>query len=171
MFKKLFTCLVTVLVLNMTLVSPVNAQDFNCFDMNVDVCDESDFDMFSIEDLRDNPEYDDTDYDDDEEGTEIDIDVSVQEEAVSAYEYLIEYFTSQELYESEGLYPDYYGGAYIDGDENLAIYAIDQSELNDIMCEYSVVYYKDCEYSYNELNEIMNLLNEYKLNNPDDDIA
>lgn len=75
-------------------------------------------------------------------------------------------------------YPDYYGGSYIDNDGNLVVYVKADNEtikqrtnLLSSLANSNDIKYKQADYSYNILNSIMNKLNEYKLNNNNNNIA
>lgn len=100
------------------------------------------------------------------------MDVSVQESAVAAYDELMNSFP-QSRATGEKIYPDYYGGSYINENEQLVVYVTDlnfvplvaSAENND------TVIYRVCEYSYNELNNVMDTINEYKFANSDSYIA
>lgn len=100
------------------------------------------------------------------------IEVSVQESAAAVYDELMNSFP-QSRATGEKIYPDYYGGSYINENEQLIVYVTDLSfaplvasaENND------TVIYQVCEYSYNELNNVMDTINEYKCANSDSYVA
>ncbi len=79
---------------------------------------------------------------------------------------------------NDSIYPDYYGGSYIDNNGNLVIYIKDIDISQDkfqksIDTELGINDFtvKSAMYSYNELNSVMDMLNSYKSNNPDDIVA
>ena len=87
-------------------------------------------------------------------------------------------------------YPDAYGGAYINDSGKLVIYVVeskieDSSDIDSTIEDISNFSPADnvldsttadyvlepCEYSYTDLNNIMDLLNNYKINNQGSEIA
>lgn len=96
------------------------------------------------------------------------------------YDKLIESFHLSPLLRSESSediqYPEYYGGAYIDDNNKLVVYITEdiktnlKSSLTSIMNNQDVVIKKG-KYSYNRLNEIMDKINEFKINNPNSNIS
>lgn len=99
-------------------------------------------------------------------------DVSIQEEASKAYDELMNSFP-QSRSTGEKLYPDYYGGSYINDKGQLVVYVTDLNNVPLVASAQSEdsVIYMECEYSYNELNDVMNTLNEYKFENSDSEVA
>ena len=99
-----------------------------------------------------------------------------QEDAYLSYKKLMNLFDKTK---SEDLvYPDYYGGSYTNDNGELVIYIHDDKGLKDdsyqdinnvIEAENYIT--KTAKYSYNELNAVMDVLNNYKLINPDDAIS
>lgn len=100
------------------------------------------------------------------------VDVGIQEEASAAYDELINSFP-QSKSTGDRIYPDYFGGAYINDEGQLVVYVTDLNNVPLLLGadDKNVVIYQECEYSYNELNDTMDALNEYKFANPDSDIA
>jgi streptogrisin B len=100
-------------------------------------------------------------------------DMGVQQAAFNAYEMLIDLFTASRVTEDR-LYSDYYGGSFITADGKLRIYVTaSDSAAMDFFAPLptDTVEYMECLYSYNELKDIMNILNKYKLANPDNTVA
>ncbi|MDR0999740.1 MAG: S1 family peptidase [Clostridiales bacterium] len=100
-------------------------------------------------------------------------DIEVQEPAANAYERLINLFTASRA-TGDKLYPDYYGGSFITDDGKLTIYvtttnSVDMNFFAPLPVD--TVEYKECQYSYSQLKNIMNTLNNYKLGNPSSEIA
>lgn len=100
------------------------------------------------------------------------VDVGVQEEASAAYDELMNSFP-QSKSTGDRVYPDYYGGAYINDEGRLVVYVTDLNKAPSLMSvdDNNAIIYQECEYSYNELNDTMDTLNEYKFSNLDSDIA
>lgn len=100
-----------------------------------------------------------------------------QTEACLSYEKLMDSF--EETEDSEIQYPDYYAGSYINDNGNLVVYKVQSDSLEagtneeygtaqiDETLEENIgnddFILKDARYSYNELTETMNILNDYKL--------
>lgn len=61
----------------------------------------------------------------------------------------------------EDIYPDYYGGGYIDDDGSLVIWVKEGFNIPTTLEEHSVII-KEGLYSYNELNKIMEIINTFK---------
>lgn len=99
-------------------------------------------------------------------------DVGIQESACEAYDEMMNSFPQSRL-TGEKIYPNYYGGSYINDSGQLVIYVTDITNTPAVLSDNdsSTVTYQQCDYSYNELNELMDILNSYKLQNPDDSIA
>lgn len=89
----------------------------------------------------------------------------VQEDAYAAYEELINSFPQSKT-TGKKLYPDYYGGSYINDEGKLVIYVTDNSAVPMLFNNDNVIY-EICNYSYNELTNIMNQINEFKLSGQD----
>ena len=93
------------------------------------------------------------------------------------YEKLMDSFEDTET--GELIYPDYYGGSYIndDGDAVVCVVAENVKEKDRALksikatTDSSDIKVKNVEYSYKELEKMMELLNEYKQNNPDSEIT
>lgn len=100
------------------------------------------------------------------------VDVGIQESACEAYDELMNSFP--ESYSTgKRTYPDYYGGSYINDNGQLVVY-VTELEIAPITMnntDSSVVSYQECEYSYNDLNAIMDVLNEYKFAHSESAIA
>lgn len=97
-------------------------------------------------------------------------DAAAQENAYMAYEELMNSFTISEE-TGEKCYPEYYGGSYITDDDVLVIYTKDLDKITNVGINNDSIRYEKCEYSYNELLDIMEVLNEYKQQRPDDIIS
>jgi streptogrisin B len=99
-------------------------------------------------------------------------DAAAQEAACQAYDNLMSSFPmSRET--GKKLYPDYYGGSFINDEDKLVVYVTNMDSvltLGAVLASNDVVY-QICEYSYNELNTVMDELNAYKLENPEDHIS
>lgn len=89
----------------------------------------------------------------------------VQAEAVNAYEKLISTFNSGKTRSLSTKYPDYYGGAYITEDGKLVVFVTgpttksqnNQSLISNIVGNVEIEFVP-AAYSYNELNEIMDCI-------------
>lgn len=73
------------------------------------------------------------------------------------------------------IYPDYYGGCYLDENHNLVVLVTGDANVykQDVMtrANSSDFVLKSCEYSYNELNDVMNELNQFFLNDANGNIV
>ena len=93
-------------------------------------------------------------------------DAPSQEEALNAYEELMDRFN--------GVYPDWYGGAYIDSSGWLVVQLVEDKDPADKSLELQVldwtgsdnVMFSSCKYSLAQLKELMNRLNAL----PDEDM-
>ena len=98
------------------------------------------------------------------------LDAPVQENANELYENLMSAFNQQSTRSSESLvYPDYYGGAFINDDGILVVYTKDNisSKLqSDITRAVGTNHYivKSCNYSYNQLNHVMDIIDDKVFN-------
>ncbi|MBS3887129.1 MAG: hypothetical protein KGZ56_08735 [Dethiobacter sp.] len=104
-------------------------------------------------------------------------------------EFWIEHDSSVESYDSmrnsfgrsrDGsiMYPDFYGGAFIDDYGVLNVFVKDSIETRSVVSNAfaqslsaSGVIIRPAQYSFNELNETMDKLNAFRINNPDNDVA
>lgn len=99
-----------------------------------------------------------------------------QENSYLNYEKLMRYYKENGV--DGKIYPDYYGGSYIDDGGDLVIYIkgggtseiVSQQDINTVLEEKDYLV-RAAKYSYNELNSVMDILNSYKLENPNDPIA
>lgn len=96
------------------------------------------------------------------------------------YDKLIGSFHLSPVLKSEGTdnieYPEYYGGAYIDGNDKLVIYITEDAKTNLKSLLANTIKSQDfiiqkAKYSYNTLNGIMDKVNEFKINNPDSPVS
>lgn len=99
------------------------------------------------------------------------VDGSVQENAAAAYDELMASFATTYSNSGEKVYPDYYGGSYINDDGQLVVYVTDDTQRPAALSDNVNVIYEPCAYSYNELRSVMDILNDYKFSHPDDAIA
>ena len=83
---------------------------------------------------------------------------AVSEDAYNNFEKMLNIFNlSQEKTLQNAVYPDFYGGVYVDDKERLVIQIKDKSSSDAIsfMKQFSDVVFKDCNYSYNELLNVI----------------
>lgn len=98
------------------------------------------------------------------------LDAPVQENANELYENLMSAFNQQSTRSSESLvYPDYYGGAFINDDGILVVYTkdnISSKSQGEITRAIGTNHYivKSCNYSYNQLNHIMDIIDDKVFN-------
>jgi streptogrisin B len=100
------------------------------------------------------------------------IDAEAQESACQAYDNLMNSFPmSRET--GRKIYPDYYGGSFINDEDKLVVYVTNMDNVLALgaVLDSDDVVFQICEYSYNELNTIMDELNAYKLENSEDHIS
>lgn len=83
---------------------------------------------------------------------------SNQYKARKLYEKMMNYF--------KNVYPEYYGGVYIDDDNNLNVLVIEGKQEMAIPLEEMGILLKPCQYTYNELNEAMNQINSFMIAHP-----
>lgn len=102
---------------------------------------------------------------------ETEIDNSVQENAAASYDELMSSFSCTYSGNGEKIYPDYYGGSYINDEGQLVVYVTNDVQRPTVLSDNSDVIYEPCAYSYNELLSVMETLNDYKFSYPDDAIA
>lgn len=96
-------------------------------------------------------------------------DAGVQENAVDAYEALMSSFSLGRS--GDKIYPDYYGGSHINDNGQLVVYVTDGTSMPEGLSEEQNVIYEPCEYSYNELLDVMDSLNSYKFDESNSSIA
>lgn len=90
------------------------------------------------------------------------VDDGVQESAVAAYDELMASFATTYSNSGEKIYPDYYGGSYINDAGQLIVYVTDNVQRPAVLSDNANVVYEPCTYSYNELLSVMDTLNNYK---------
>ena len=71
----------------------------------------------------------------------------------------------------EKIYPDYYGGSYINDAGQLIVYVTDNVQRPAVLSDNANVVYEPCTYSYNELLSVMDTLNNYKFSRSNDAIS
>lgn len=92
--------------------------------------------------------------------------VSMQSEAYENYETMMGVLTHQTRSDNkEVLYPEYYGGSYVNEDGQLVILTTnlntDETEIKQLKSKLTNnVIYAECKYSYNELNKIVSQLTQ-----------
>lgn len=99
------------------------------------------------------------------------VDDGVQESAVAAYDELMASFATTYSNSGEKIYPDYYGGSYINDAGQLIVYVTDNVQRPAVLSDNANVVYEPCTYSYNELLSVMDTLNNYKFSRSNDAIA
>lgn len=99
------------------------------------------------------------------------VDESVQENAVAAYDELMASFSVTHSNSGEKIYPDYYGGSYINNAGQLVVYVTNDAQRPAVLSDNADVLYEICAYSYNELLYVMDTLNDYKFEHSNDAIA
>lgn len=93
--------------------------------------------------------------------------VGVQENAIAAYDELMASFVTMYSDSGEKVYPDYYGGSYINDNGQLVVYVTNATERPEVLRDNVDIVYEPCTYSYNELLDVMEDLNNYKFSNSD----
>lgn len=96
------------------------------------------------------------------------VDDGVQESAVAAYDELMASFATTYSNSGEKIYPDYYGGSYINDAGQLIVYVTDNVQRPAVLSDNANVVYEPCTYSYNELLSVMDTLNNYKFSRSND---
>lgn len=99
-----------------------------------------------------------------------------QENSYLNYEKLMRSFNTSKS--DNTIYPEYYGGSYIDDNGDLVVY-IKEAEISKAaslqnisqVLETKDFIVKSANYSYNELNSFMDTLNSFKLKNPNDSVS
>lgn len=70
----------------------------------------------------------------------------------------------------QGVFPDYYGGCFIDDDNNLNVLVVDgKQELADTLKTMGILI-KTCKYTYSELSGIMDKVNNFMQTNPEHEL-
>lgn len=98
-------------------------------------------------------------------------DQSVQENAVAAYDEMLDSFGRTYSDTEEIVYPDSYGGAYINESGKLVVYLTDDSARPAALSGYDDVIYQLCDYSYNDLLSVMDELNQYKFSRANEEVS
>ena len=91
------------------------------------------------------------------------VDDGVQENAMAAYDELMTSFATTYSNSGEKIYPDYYGGSYINDAGQLVVYVTDNVQRPAVLSDNSDVVYEPCTYAYNELLSVMDTLNNYMM--------
>ncbi|MDC2663193.1 MULTISPECIES: hypothetical protein [Bacteroidaceae] len=107
------------------------------------------------------------------ESSVIEPELGMQSNAYESYESLMKLFANQtrtvDDNDKRNLYPDYYGGAFVNADDQLVV-LISSSETNTQSVEQiktrliNNVLYQSCKYSYNQLNEVIERLKQSTIN-------
>lgn len=85
------------------------------------------------------------------------------ENSIKTYSDLIDSFKNLGIGQTnETIYPDYYGGAYIDNNGVLIVWIKEGSDIPISLSKNSSIKIKKGIYSYNELNKIMDTINKFK---------
>lgn len=98
------------------------------------------------------------------------VDVAIQENASNAYDELMSSFPASRA-TGEKIYPDHYGGSYINNEGKLVVYIKEGFAVPELLSTDDDIVYENCDYSYNELQCVMDELNEYKFDNQGNMIA
>lgn len=98
-------------------------------------------------------------------------DAGVQEVASVAYDELMASFVTAYTNSDEMIYPDYYGGSYINDVGQLVVLVTEDSQEASVLSDNANIIYESCTYSYNELLSVMNELNSYKFRRSNNAIA
>lgn len=98
------------------------------------------------------------------------LDIGVQENACTAYEELMDSFPESRA-TGQKIYPDYYGGSYINDNGKLVIYITEGTDIPTPLNNDENVVYEICDYSYNELLDVMDALNAFKFEHGADSVA
>lgn len=91
-----------------------------------------------------------------------------QRQAIESYKKIMLSFNKNKKNAETSVYPDYYGGCYIDENANLVVYvmgdiAMTRTSLVNVAGENIIT--KSCKYSFKTLNEIMEVVNSFTNNN------
>lgn len=99
-----------------------------------------------------------------------------QEKSGQDYNKLIDFFNQSKS--SESKYPEFYGGSFVDTNGDYLIHINEKHKsLNHSKQELSEIIGNNnfkvlsANYSYNELEDVMNSLNSFKINNPNNKVA
>ena len=93
-----------------------------------------------------------------------------QEKASMLYDEVLNSFPESRK-DGEKIYPDNYGGSFIDEKGNLNIYKKDIELSLDVEVDENEVTYLSCDYSYNELQEEMEKIKSFCISNKEDSLT
>ena len=89
--------------------------------------------------------------------------IGVQEKANECYQQIMKGLASRDI-SSREVFPDYYGGSYLTPDDHLVVYIKGDMQkgmgaIKSVVKDDSCIIYKACDFSYQELTDIMERLN------------
>lgn len=97
--------------------------------------------------------------------------VNTEEKALETHSKLIEGFKQSATRGETSIYPDYYGGCFINDQKQLVVLTKNeggQAQMMSMAANAGNLVFKPCEYSYNYLNQVMDELNDYQIKNDND---
>ena len=96
--------------------------------------------------------------------------VNTEEKALETHAKLVEGFKQSATRGAASIYPDYYGGCFINDQKQLVVLTTNESGQVQMMSMANAdnLVFKTCEYSYNYLNQVMDELNDYQAKNDND---
>lgn len=97
--------------------------------------------------------------------------VNTEEKALETHAKLVEGFKQSATRGETSIYPDYYGGCFINGQKQLVVLTKNeggQAQMMSMAANAGNLVFKPCEYSYNYLNQVMDELNDYQIKNDND---
>lgn len=96
--------------------------------------------------------------------------VNTEAKALETHAKLIEGFKRTAAHDSATIYPDYYGGCFINDQKQLVVLTTNESgqaQIKSMTANASNLIFKPCEFSYNYLNQVMDDLADHMIKNKD----
>lgn len=96
--------------------------------------------------------------------------VNTEEKALETCSKLMEAFKKAATRGANSIYPDYYGGCFINDQKELVVLTTEENGEMQIMSLVNAdnIVFKSCKYSYNYLKQVIAELNNYQQNNDND---
>ena len=97
--------------------------------------------------------------------------VNTEAKALETLSKLIEGFKQTAARGAATIYPDYYGGCFINNQEELVVLVTDESgqaQIKSMTENAGNLVFKPCKFSYNQLKQAMDELNDYQTKNDND---
>lgn len=96
--------------------------------------------------------------------------VNAELKALETHAKLVEGFKQSATRGAASIYPDYYGGCFINGQKQLVVLTTNESgqaQIKSMTENADNLVFKPCEFSYNYLNQVMDELTDHMIKNKD----